>query len=117
MPAPERSEAPLPSRAPGSNLQVFRGRRLIQLRVNQDPAPENSAGLLENRYCSNPCFLRSVILNLNQRIKGVDGSYRFVKQVLGGRISVTVRNHRPSRAPQASQGAESIVYRGRFITA
>src|SRR5882724_2602187 len=117
MPVPERREAPQPLRAPGSSLEVFRGTYLKQLRVNQDPALENSADLLENRCCSNPCFLRDVILNLNQRIEGMNGAYRFIEQISGGRISVTIRNHRPRGAPQASQRTKSIVYGRGFITA
>src|ERR1700681_3424520 len=99
MLAPARCEAPQPLRAPGSSLEVFRGTSLKQLRVNQGPAPENSADSLENCCCSNPCFLRGAILNLNQRIKGMDGAYWFVKQILGESISVTVRNHRAGGTP------------------
>src|SRR2546427_1103660 len=117
MPVPERSEAPQPSRAPESSLEVFRETHLQQPQVNQDRAPENSADLLENPCCSNPCFLRGVILNLNQRIEGMDGAYRFVEQLFGKRIGVTVRNHRAGGAPQTPQRTESVIYRRRFITA
>src|SRR6266478_3241342 len=117
MPVPERREAPQPLRAPRSSLEVFRGTHLKQPRVNQDPALEDSADLLENRCCSNPCFLRGVILNLNQRIEGMDGAYRFVKQLFGKRVGVTVRNHGTGGTPQASQRTKSIVYRRSFITA
>src|SRR6266404_5385845 len=115
MPVPERSEAPQLLQAPGSSLEVFRGTRLKQLRVNQDPALENSADLLENRCCSNPCFLRGAILNLNQRIEGMNGAYRFVKQLFGKRIGVTVRNHGTGGTPQAPQRTKSVIHRRSFI--
>src|SRR2546430_8187886 len=111
MPVPERSEALQPSRGPGPSLEVFRGMHPQQPQVNQGPALENSADLLENRCCSNPCFLRGVILDLNQRIKGMDGTYRLLKQLLGGRIRVTVRNHGTGGTPQSSQRSESVIYR------
>src|SRR5437016_846048 len=117
MPAPGRSEAPQLLQARGSSLEVFRATHLKQLRVNQDPALENSADLLENRCCSNPCFLRSVILDLNQRIEGMNGAYRFVKQLFGKRVGVTVRNHGTGGTPQASQRTKSIVYGRGLITA
>src|SRR5437660_10297898 len=117
MLARERSAAPQRLQDPGSSLEVFRGTHLKRLRVNQDPALENSADSLENRCCSNPCFLRGVILNLNQRIKGMDGAYRFVEQILSGRIRVAVRNHRAGGAPQPSKRTEGVIYRRSFITA
>src|SRR2546426_11300659 len=106
MPVPARSEAPQLLRAPGSGLEAFRGTHLQQLQVNQGPALENSVDLLGNRCCSNPCFLRGVILNLNQRIKGMDGAYRLVEQILGGSIGVNVLNTGARGAPQASHGTQ-----------
>jgi len=76
-------------------------------------ALENSADLLENRCCSNPCFLRDVILNLNQRIEGMNGAYRFIEQISGGRISVTIEiiaravPHKPRSEPKVSFTAEA----------
>ncbi len=66
---------------------------------------------------SNVGFLRGMVVDLDQRIKGMHRAHRLLEQIESRWVRVAAEKRCARRLPQAPQRAEGIVDSGRFVAA